>query len=89
MGYTKEAYVRTETEIEIEFEDVIGYIEHEGLSEAEADELVEAIRKAVDSPVQPTKYNTIMEELAANELQEIINKHGVEAVVAQLKQINL
>lgn len=85
MAYSKDVYTSVEVEVDIEFDDVIGYIQN-GLTDDEATGLAKEIRQ-VHPKAGSLNFttSTIMEDLAANELQEIINKHGVEAVVAQLK----
>ncbi|WP_026463515.1 hypothetical protein [Adhaeribacter aquaticus] len=87
MGYTK--YVSKEVEVDIDvdidFDDVMGYINC-GLDADETKIIAKALGKPNTLPNSITcPCNTIMDEIAIGELQEIINKQGVEAVVAQLK----
>ncbi len=74
-------------EIEIGFEDLLNYINEEGLTEKEVVKLNEAV-KQYDS-VMAAKVNfsgyTIMDEIAAQELSELIKQYGPEQILSMVK----
>ncbi|WP_026463633.1 hypothetical protein [Adhaeribacter aquaticus] len=79
MGYCKE--------IEIEFDDLIDYIKSEGLSERESLKLLKAIKEdsGFNGAAITCQNTTIMDELAAKELQELITLYGADYILTMVR----